>query len=74
MMTVKALREEIQTNRLNDFRLQQYVKFFALNIETMPLGAEIAFKEYIRKGAEKLGIDIEDLQAVYNSYRKELTK
>lgn len=69
-MNVKNLRESIKNNTLTDFILQGYVKFFALNIDTMPLGAEVAFKEYIRKGATHLNIELEDLQAVYNSYRK----
>lgn len=68
-MTVKKLRESIENKTLDQFKLQEYVKFFAENKEKMGLGAETAFKQYIRKGAEFTGVDIEDLQAVYNSFR-----
>jgi hypothetical protein len=69
-MTIKELREKIESKTLTAFELQEAVKFFAENIDTMTLGAEVAFKEYIRKGAYLLDIHIEDLQAVYNSFRK----
>ena len=67
--TIKTLRYLIESKRLTDFDLQDYVKYFAENIESIPLGAEVAYKQYIRKGAQLLKIDIKDLQAVYNSYR-----
>lgn len=69
-MTVKELRESIENKTIDCFKLQDALQFLAENIEDMPLGAEIAFKEYIRKGATYLNIDIKDLQGVYNSYRK----
>ena len=72
MKTVKDLRNHVNNNTLTDFILQDYVKYFAENIESMGLGAEMAFKEYIRKGAEQQGININDLQAVYNSYRNKI--
>lgn len=70
--TVKNLRESIKNNSLDQFKLQEYVKFFAHNIEKMTLAEELGFKEYLRKGAQHTGVDMQDLQAVYNSYRKDL--
>jgi hypothetical protein len=74
MKLIKDLREKINNGSLTEFDLQGYVEFFAYNIDNMPLGSEVAFKEYIRKGANHLKIDLEDLQAVYNSFRNAMNK
>ena len=70
MKTVKELREAIKNKTLTEFQLQDAVKYFAENIEKMPLGAEMGFKEYLRRGADLLSISTRDLQDVYNSFRK----
>lgn len=69
-LTVKSLRESIENKTLTEFKLQEYVKFFAENIDKMSLGAELAYKEYLRKAAEYLDIPLVDLQDVYNSFRR----
>lgn len=74
MKTVKEIREAINNKTLTQFQLQEAVKFFAENKDGMGLGAEIAFKEYIRKGAKFCEVEIEDLQQVYNSYKNVANK
>ncbi len=69
-MKITELRKIINAKRVDQFKLQNAVKFLAENIETMPIGAEQAFKDLLRKGAKNAGIELQDLQDVYNSYRK----
>jgi hypothetical protein len=69
---MKDIIVRIKNNTANDFDIQELVRSFAENAETVTLGEEIMFKEYIRKGANQLGIDLKDIQDVYNSYRKKL--
>ena len=68
---MKKIIKKIKENTATQFDLQELVKHFATKKESLTLGEEVMFKEYIRKGAKQLSIEVEDLQAVYNSYRKE---
>ena len=69
-MKVTELRKIVNAKRVDQFKLQSAVKFLAENIEMMPMGAVQAFKDLLRKGAINAGIELQDLQDVYNSYRK----
>jgi len=71
-ITIKKIRELRQKKKLNDFDFQELVKFFAQNIENLTLCEEFAFKDEIRKSASFLKIDLHDVQAVYNFYRKNI--
>jgi len=70
MRTVKELRELIDSKQLTENDLKGFVKQLAENIDKMDLGSLMGFKNYIRVGAEFLDIDLEDLNRVYNSFRK----
>jgi len=66
-LTVKGLRDAIKRRDFNDFVLQEYAKHFARLLkddEKLNLVAEMAYKHYLRLGAEKLNIDLRDLSAV----------
>jgi len=64
---MKAIIKKIKNGKASEFDLQNLVKFFAQN--ELTLGEEVMIKEYIRKAATQLNIDMRDVQAVYNSYR-----
>lgn len=70
MKTAQKIITKILAKTANDFDLQELVKIFAENKTKVTLGEEVMFKEYIRRGAKQLNIDMRDVQAVYNSYSK----
>lgn len=67
-MTVKELREKINSKGFTVFDLQEAVKFLAENIEKMTLDEELGFNEYIRRGAFILNIDLLYVKQTYQSY------
>lgn len=62
--------KKIKSKTATEFDLQELVKFFAENLESLTLGEEVMCKEYIRKGADNLKIHPKDIQDVFNSYRR----
>lgn len=67
---MKNIIAKIKAKKATEFDLQDLIKFFAENIESMTVADELICKEYIRKGASQLGLHPKDVQDVYNSYRK----
>lgn len=72
MLTVKSLRESIKKRNIDEFKLQEYVKFLAYNIGKMSISAEIAYRQNISKAAILIGTDLQDVQDVYDSFRSEV--
>lgn len=71
MKPAEKIIKKILDKKANEFDVEELVKIFAENKMRVTLGEEVMFKEYIRRGAEQLGIDLRDIQAVYNSYSRQ---
>jgi hypothetical protein len=67
MRTIKQLRESIQDNTLDVWGFQIFIRHFAENYKHLTVCEEMAFKEWARKGAEHLKIDLRDVQSVFKS-------
>lgn len=66
---MKEIIERIKNKEASEFDLQELVKFLAENLEKITLGEEMIAKEYIRKGALQLKVDMKDIQDAYQSFR-----
>jgi len=69
---MKLIIQKIKNKTASEFDVQDLIKFFAENIESMNVADELVCKEYIRKGANQLGIHPKDVQDVFNSFRKKV--
>lgn len=67
-MTLRQLRYLIESEQLDAVTFESLVEQTAKEFDSMSLGTQKAYKEYIRKGAELLKISPTDAQEMFNRY------
>jgi hypothetical protein len=67
---MKHIITKIKKQKVSQFDVQELIKFFAENFESLTLSEEIMLKDYIRRGCELADIHPRDAQDVFNFFRK----